>query len=255
MGKFDSFELLNDMILKFEDWGWFNRTPAFIHDYEEMYPHFKKLEENHAIVQEECKALFKHYSELKDIKGMAGAETEAGIHTLKWKSFMFKSGVFIEENCELCPKTAEILKGIPDIYTAFFSILEPQQHITPHQGYFQGFLRYHMGIIIPDNNKHKKCWLRINGDFEDNQNKDKSSIEKGEVYHWKNGEGIIFNDNYMHDAANFTDEIRVILWIDVLRKFPKPVEWFLKSLLFVALKTPQAKAIARQNKVTFSDKM
>ena len=42
----------------------------------------------------------------------------------------------------------------------------------------------------------------------------------GERYFWKNGEGIIFDDNYLHDAANESDEVRVVLWLDLRRKMP-----------------------------------
>jgi len=49
---------------------------------------------------------------------------------------------------------------------------------------------------------------------------DKDQIVNGERYFWKNGEGIIFDDNYLHDAANESDEVRVVLWLDLRRKMP-----------------------------------
>ena len=52
---------------------------------------------------------------------MGGNYTEAGIHTIQWKAFVFKSGRFIEENCALAPRTTELLRAIPGLYAAFFS--------------------------------------------------------------------------------------------------------------------------------------
>ena len=36
---------------------------------------------------------------------------------------------------------------MPGVYTAFFSVLEPHQHLVPHWGYYKGFLRYHLGVF------------------------------------------------------------------------------------------------------------
>tara|TARA_R110000868_G_scaffold235273_6_gene489078 strand:+ start:20114 stop:20887 length:774 start_codon:yes stop_codon:yes gene_type:complete len=253
MSKKEPLKFINDFIVKLEEKEWIKRTPAFLHDYEKDYPYFKELEDNYEIVQKECMALLNYKEELKDVDGFAGEQSKGGIHAIKWKSFMFLSGSFVEENCELCPKTARLLKQIPNIKQAFFSILDPQQYIKPHRGYFQGFLRYHLGVIIPNNNKEKQCWIRINDDPIDNKKYDKNSIEKGEKYYWKNGEGIIFNDNYLHDAANYTDDIRVVLFIDVDRKFPKPIEWLFKFLLYLLYKTKPVKAIAEKAKVSLSN--
>ena len=110
----------------------------------------------------------------------------------------------------------------------FFSILFPGQYIKPHFGYYKGFLRYHLGFIIPkrnDETAEKPCWLRINNDRENNRNRDKSSIERGEKYYWKEGEGVIFDDTLLHDASNESNQIRVVLWIDIRRPMPQPLEW------------------------------
>jgi beta-hydroxylase len=81
-------------------------------------------------------------------------------------------------------------------------------------------VRYHLGVLIPGNNEDHSCWLRVNGNVEDNAREDESLVEKGEVYYWKNGEGIVFDDNYLHDAANESSEVRVVFWLDLRRKFP-----------------------------------
>ena len=42
-------------------------------------------------------------------------------------------------------------------------------------------------------------------------------------YYWKNGEGIIFDETYIHTAENKTDEQRVILFCDIRR--PMRYRW------------------------------
>ena len=209
-----------------EENGLIARTPAFDRDYLEKYPALKLLEDDYESVREECLALIEVKDQLIDISAMGGSYTQKGIHVVKWKSFMFKSGEFIEPNCALCPRTAAILRKIPDMDTAFFSILDPHQYVTPHWGYYKGFVRYHLGVLIPNDNRDHVCRLRVNDDIAANSARDASAIEDGEVYFWKNGEGIVFDDNYLHDAANDSEEVRVVLWLDMRRKLPFYMRWF-----------------------------
>ena len=59
----------------------------------------------------------------------------------------------------------------------------------------------------------------------------------------------MFNDVYLHDAANESKEIRVVLFIDVVRKFHWSIDWFNKLFLFIAYKTKYVKQIAENAKV------
>jgi ornithine lipid ester-linked acyl 2-hydroxylase len=211
---------INEIYTWFEDHGLMQKNPAYIRDYHRDYPGLKALEAGHSDVQRECLALLNIKDKLTDVQALGAGYTQGGIHTAKWKAFMFKSGDFLEENCRLAPKTAELIRRIPGVYTAFFSVLDPHQVITPHWGYYKGFLRYHLGVRIPYNNQTEQCWLRVNGDRAQNAKLDKDLIANGERYYWKNGEGIIFDDNYLHDAANESDEVRVVLWLDLRRKMP-----------------------------------
>ena len=53
----------------------------------------------------------------------------------KWKSlFLYGYGYPVEENIRSCPKTAEAVRSIPGLNSAFFSILEPGAHIPRHRG-------------------------------------------------------------------------------------------------------------------------
>lgn len=198
----------------------FPLVSGFERNWAETYPELRALEEHHAIIREECERLIPLRDRLIDVESLGGGYTKGGIHSARWKSFMFKSGRFIEENCRLAPRSAALLRRIPNLYTAFFSILEPRQYITPHWGYWKGFVRFHLGVIIPDNNADNSCWMRINCDAADNAKRDLELVERGEKYYWKNGEGVLFDDTFLHDAKNDSDQVRVVLWLDVARRLP-----------------------------------
>jgi aspartyl/asparaginyl beta-hydroxylase (cupin superfamily) len=221
--------------------GWLPKEPAFRRDYLDDYPKLKLLEDNHAQIRAECETLLKFKDSLVDIEALGGTYTTGGIHSASWKNFMFKSGEFLEENCRLAPRTTTLLRQIPGLYTAFFSILDPKQYIPPHWGYYKGFLRYHLGVVVPGNNADRSCWIRVNPSDEDAAKRDRALIETSEIYHWKNGEGVIFDDTYLHDAKNESDEVRVILWLDLRRKMPWPLQIVNLISLFFAFRDPSVR--------------
>lgn len=240
VGRLDSERKrdLKDSVNRVFDWAEardiFPRLPAFVRDYHDDYPGLRELERNHAAVKAECLELLGLKDRITDIEALGGNYTQGGIHSIKWKSYMFKSGQFLEENCARAPQTTALLRRIPGLYTAFLSILEPHQYVTPHFGYYKGFVRYHLGVVLPKNNADESCWLRVNADLEDNRLREKSLIDKGERYHWHEGEGVVFDDTNLHDAANDSDEVRVVLWLDLRRKMPFYIQWFNRICLFIA---------------------
>ena len=247
---------LNGVFVTAEERGWIPRSPAFDRDYHRRFPALARLEAGYPAVREECLGLLDHKERLTDISALGGSYTKAGIHTIQWKTFVFKSGGWIDENCARCPRTAALLRQIPGLYTAFFSVLDPHQVIAPHWGYYKGILRYHLGVVIPYNNADKLCWLRVNADPQDNaaerdkknKQRDTRSIVKGEVYHWHDGEGIVFDDNYLHDAGNDSDQVRVVLWLDLKRPLPLPLDLFNRAVGWIANRDESVQKI-RQNVV------
>ena len=74
-----------------------------------------------------------------------------------WRSFMlYFYGYRIPANCEACPITDSVVRSIPGMKTAMFSILSPGKHIPAHRGPYKGVLRYHLGVQIPEK-KRKVC--------------------------------------------------------------------------------------------------
>ncbi|HKU64148.1 MAG TPA: aspartyl/asparaginyl beta-hydroxylase domain-containing protein, partial [Rhizomicrobium sp.] len=151
---------------------------------------------------------------------------------------------FIEENCALAPRTAALLRGIPGVYTAFFSVLEPHQHIKAHWGYWKGFVRYHLGVMIPGNNREKTCWIRINPQAQ-SRTGDRAAIAQGEKYHWHDGEAVLFDDTFLHEAANETDQVRVVLFLDVARKMPWGLSLLNRLFLWIAHRDKSVREIRR----------
>ncbi len=89
------------------------------------------------------------------------------------------------------------------MFEAFFSILEGGKSIPPHEGPYRGYLRYHLGLIVPDKNPPS---IRLND----------------QIYTWKEGESVVFDDSWEHEVYNQCDEDRVILIVDFRRPMPQP---------------------------------
>ncbi len=95
------------------------------------------------------------------------------------------------------PRLSEILNRHPEVTTCMVSILEPGMELRPHHGPFKGILRYHLGLVIPE------------GEI--------GIMVGGETYRWREGEGVVFDDTYLHSAWNRTSERRIVLFADIIR--------------------------------------
>ncbi len=101
-----------------------------------------------------------------------------------------------------CPVLKEILVNNDEVVTAFFSVMEAGKTLSSHYGPFKGILRYHLGLVIPPK-ETGNCFISVDGN----------------VYDWKEGEGILFDETYKHFVRNETNQDRIILFIDVKRPF------------------------------------
>jgi ornithine lipid ester-linked acyl 2-hydroxylase len=214
------------------------RTPLFWQDYAESFPELIELEKSFPEIQAECLNILNIRDNIPNLEEIGGKYTRGGVHSIEWKSYLLKLGDFIAENCERCPQTKKALLKVPQAKIAFFSILYPDQHIQPHVGYYKGFLRYHLGIKIPKGKALNTCWLRVSDDPQYRISQDKSLINQGQTYEWKEAEGIIFDDMLLHEAANETEEIRVVLFVDVCRPMPFFLGFIHEKLVDMILKSP-----------------
>lgn len=98
----------------------------------------------------------------------------------------------------LCPKTVELIKSVPGINGAMFTLLPKNGQLKPHRDPYAGSIRYHLGLITPNS---EQCRIYIDGI----------------PYAWKNGEGVLFDETFIHSAKNETDMDRIIFFCDVER--------------------------------------
>jgi len=162
------------------------------------------LEKNWRIIKKELTNLLKNKDEIPLFQ-QVDAGQERITSDKKWKTFFLKVyGNYVEDNCQKCPETTKILKQVPNVYTAMFSILEGNKHIPKHFGPFKGVLRYHLGLIVP---KDRKCRIKVGG----------------QTRYWEEGKSLVFDDTYIHEVWNTSNKDRVVLFLDIER--PMPNQW------------------------------
>lgn len=178
-------------------------NPAILHhSKKEAFPESALFEEHWEKIRDELmKYHLKHYiPRLHEIDNK-----QKGIsfdHGPAWRSILLKAhGAWFDKNCKAFPFTNMLLRHSKNISTAMFSILEPGVEIPPHRGKFKGVLRYHLGLQVPSKGN---CYIKV-GD---------------ETYRWKEGEGVLFDDIYIHEVKNESDEYRIVLFMDIKRKLP-----------------------------------
>ena len=118
------------------------------------------------------------------------------------------------KNAAYFPRTMELLRQCRGIRNAFFSVLEPGTELTPHMGPMNSQIRYHLGIDVK---QPEKCTLFVDG------------IER----HWKEGEGFVWDDIYVHSAANHGTTPRVVLFLDIDRR---DISWTGKIIDYILVK-------------------
>jgi aspartate beta-hydroxylase/beta-hydroxylase len=97
-----------------------------------------------------------------------------------------------------CPTFVDFAERTPRVVNAIIAILEPGVTLKAHEGPYAGILRYHLPLIVPENNPPR---LRVDQ----------------EVHTWKEGEAILIDDTFEHEVYNESDGRRVMLIIDIRR--------------------------------------
>jgi len=138
-----------------------------------------------------------------------------------WKTFLLSGyGFKSDANIKRCPQTWRVCQKIPGLITVMFSILEPGKHLPPHRGPYNGVLRLHLGLIVPE--PREQLGIRV----------DK------EIYRWNEGEAVVFDDAYEHEAWNKTPHTRVVLFVDFVKPMRFPGNFLNWLLLHLAVFTP-----------------
>lgn len=132
------------------------------------------------------------------------------INDPSWGAFYFwRDGEIVTENATRCPATMAALEAVPmptidqRSPIALWSLLKPGTHIQPHHGLLNTRLICHIPLIVPSD-----CALRVGN----------------ETREWREGEALIFDDSFEHEAWNRSDQTRVVLLFEIWRPEISPEE-------------------------------
>lgn len=179
----------------------FSKVPDRPYHRAEDFPEIAALTSRWEEIRDEALTLENH------IKGSAKKD-DAGFNSFfrrGWKRFYLKwYGESHESAQQLCPRTTEILAGIPGVKAAMFAELPAGSKLMKHRDPYAGSIRYHLGLRTPNDDR-----CRINVD--------------GIDYSWRDGEAVLFDETFIHYAQNDTDQNRLILFCDIER--PMKYRW------------------------------
>lgn len=164
-------------------------------------PQLRVLQDNWETIRDEALALYGHghIAVKTDLPGSSFYKDN------RWKSFYLKVyDLEIPSARALAPKTMALIEQVPNMNLALFAVLMPGKRLGQHADPFALSLRYSLGLSTPNS---ERCGLMVNG----------------EHYVWRDGDGIVFDETYMHSAYNDTDVPRIILMTDIDR--PLHLAW------------------------------
>lgn len=170
------------------------------------FPWLDALEDAVADVRGELDALLGQGRGMEAFLGAAAGQASgellqsSGGHEAAWDAYFFyRHGERYDDHCASCPITVGLLDSLPLVRIrdhapeTLFSVLKPGTHIMPHRGVTNTRLVTHLPLIIPAD-----CALRVGG----------------ENHVWQPGRCVTFDDTYLHEAWNRSEETRVVLIFD-----------------------------------------
>ena len=190
-----------------------------VHDAATTFPWAADVEKEWRLIRAELDRLLTRKDELPGFHEIA--RDVGTISTDRnWRTFLIHGyGHTSEEAVRACPETWRIVRKIPGLQSAMFSIFEPGKHLPPHRGPYNGVLRFHLGLIVPDTGD---IGIRV----------------ADELCRWQEGKALIFDDAYRHEAWNYSDKVRVVLFCDFEKPLRYPGKLFNRAILWIARWTP-----------------
>lgn len=175
----------------------FSAVPARPFVPAEAFPELSHLRDNWEAIRDEAVALY-------DQGQITGSKKydDIGFNSFfrrGWTRFYLKwYGDFMPSADDSCPKTIALLKKVPSVHAAMFTVLPAGGNLGRHRDPFAGSLRYHLGLRTPNSDS---CRIYVDGT----------------EYSWRDGQDVIFDETYIHSAINESDRDRIILFCDVER--------------------------------------
>jgi beta-hydroxylase len=169
----------------------------------EHFPFVAELEANWKDIRAELEVILQDRERIPFLDKISPDQARIA-HSQKWRAFfLWGMAEELSSNTARCPKTAALLRKVPGLRSAWFSILAPNYIIKPHRGITKGILRSHLGLMVP------KQWQLCR------------MVVDGQPVHWREGKCFVFDDSMLHRVSNRTDEERAILLFD----FDRPMRW------------------------------
>jgi len=170
-----------------------NKPMLNVDDLDEL----KVLRDNWQVMRDEALSLAEQ-GQIKAADGLNDAGFNSFFKT-GWTRFYLKwYGDPLASALRQCPKTLSILQQVPSVKAAMFASLPSGGYLTPHRDPFAGSLRYHLGLVTPNDDD---CFILVDG----------------EKHVWHDGKDVLFDETFIHEAHNKTDQNRIILFCDVSR--------------------------------------
>lgn len=121
-----------------------------------------------------------------------------------WLNFaLVFGGKEVRTNAATCPVTMRVLRQIPGVSIAGFSWLRPHTVIHRHRDHLPNLSRtVHLGLVVPSD--EATCHLIVQG-----------KNRRVRTYEEREGRVIEFDSRHPHWAHNFSDEERIILYVDL----------------------------------------
>ena len=195
------YRLIDNLNVFFNHWDKHYPSPI-LWDIDKVCPELRILEENYSVIREEVDALLTDRERIPLYNEVSPYIPSATATPGRWQVFMLRGWKYdFKANQAICPKTSALIKKIPKVYLAFFSILDPFKYIERHRGDYKGYIRYHLGIRIP-------------------QNPTPHLLVQDKTIYWEEGKSFLFDDFHHHEAFNDNRKARIVLIVDIER--PRP---------------------------------
>ncbi len=185
-------------------YGCWIHTPPIL-DADKYFPEARELEKNWRVIREEAIELLKDIERIPRLHELLKDQARISANDpYYWRLFILRAyGSDQTINQTRCPETTRLIRSIPNITSAAFSLLECGKHIPAHRGPYRGILRYHLALIVPlDRTGNPACVLRL----------------ADQRYFWREGDGLLWDDTYEHEVWNNGRGPRVVLLLDVKRR-------------------------------------
>lgn len=165
----------------------------------------KILEDNWNIIRDEMEDVINGTQEIK----LSSPNPPYLSNPTAWKNIYFWNFMWqYHKNCKKYPKTFKLLKSIPQLTFAEFTVLEAHSQILPHIGETNTTIRGHLGIKIPAG--LPTMGIRVGDE------------ERG----WEEGKVVLFSDCHRHTVWNNSNERRFVLVFDITRdEFIQHKQW------------------------------